>query len=307
VSDVPDGRPLLHVGYHKTGTTTLQLAYFTEAFGYGQLFGHDTVSERITECLDFGYDARAVAELAASRAAALKPGIVPVVSSEILSGNPHLGGRQARVYADRLAEAFPDARILITIREQKRMLASLYMQYLRRGGTKPVERYFDERPVTGYPTFSADNFCFDHLIGYYIGLFGRENVLVLTQEAMARDMRGYLTALNAFAGARSPTPIPDSLPRIGEGFPESGAWLFRRLNHFRNDSISDEPILDLLPDRVGRAIGMRAQKGPFRALLGDGRPVTDFVNRRFAGRFAESNRRLAALLGDTVDLSAYEA
>jgi hypothetical protein len=259
------------------------------------------------KCLDFAFDAGRVADLAAARAASLKPGLTPVISSELLSGNPHRGGRQARVYADRLAEAFPGARILITIREQKRLLASLYMQYLRRGGTKPVERYFDERPVTGYPTFSADNFCFDRLIAYYIGLFGRENVLVLTQEAMARDMRGYLAALNAFSGARSAVAIPDSLPRIGEGFPESGAWLFRRLNHFRADAISDEPIANLLPDRFARGFGMRAQRGPLRALLGQGRPVTDFVARRFSGRFAESNRRLEALLGDTVDLSAYEA
>jgi hypothetical protein len=48
---------------------------------------------------------------------------------------------------------------------------------------------------------------------------------------------------------------------------------------------------------------MRAQKGPFRALLGTGRPVTDYVNRRFA----EQRREAAVALGDAVDLSAYEA
>jgi hypothetical protein len=36
------------------------------------------------------------------------------------------------------------------------------------------------------------------------------------------------------------------------------------------------------------------------------RPVSAHVARHFAGRFAESNRKLSALLGDAVDLSGYE-
>ena len=65
-------------------------------------------------------------------------GKIPVNSNERLCGCPHNGGRDARRIAEWLRQAFPEARILCTIREQKQMICSSYLQYLRNGGTSSL-------------------------------------------------------------------------------------------------------------------------------------------------------------------------
>ena len=38
-------RILLHIGYHKTGTTWLQRDFFTEKYGFTQILSHEDVSD----------------------------------------------------------------------------------------------------------------------------------------------------------------------------------------------------------------------------------------------------------------------
>jgi len=49
---------------------------------------------------------------------------VPVLSAERLSGNPDSGGYDSVHVAEYLAATFPEARVLIVIREQADMLVS---------------------------------------------------------------------------------------------------------------------------------------------------------------------------------------
>ena len=57
-----------------------------------------------------------------------------MVSFPRLSGHPYSGGYDSRMIADRVAEVFPEARILIVIREQRSMIVSTYKQYVNAGG-----------------------------------------------------------------------------------------------------------------------------------------------------------------------------
>jgi hypothetical protein len=61
-------------------------------------------------------------------------GLIPMVSSERLSGNPHSGGYDSAVLAERLHQVFPGARVLVMIREQRSMILSSWAQYVRVGG-----------------------------------------------------------------------------------------------------------------------------------------------------------------------------
>ena len=148
---------------------------------------------------EFDRRAEPLGALIAERAGQADDGTVPVISSETLCGNPFYGGTGATTYARTLAEAVPDAHILITIREQLRMLTSVYMQYISRGGTKRPEAFFLEENAPGYARFSAAHFRYHRLVELYRDLFGPDNVLVLTQERMAGDLAGYLATLAAFA------------------------------------------------------------------------------------------------------------
>ena len=300
-------RPLLHVGYHKTGTTWLQNRFFIPEYGYGKILDHDAVSALIVDAHESARDAERLVAAAAGAARRWSPDTVPVVSSEILCGNPFHGGAGGAENARLLAAAFPDARILITIREQKRMLTSVYMQYLSRGGTLPPEGFFAEENAPGYPRFRAEHFRYDWLIGLYRDLFGAGNVLVLTQEEMARDLAGFLAKLSAFAEAPRQDGFPASAARSGASHPEAAAPLLRRINHFRAGPASPEPALDLggVSAELYRWAGGAARRPALARALGGRRPVTDHVTARFAGRFADSNQALGRMVPG-LDLTGYE-
>ena len=300
-------RPLLHVGYHKTGTTWLQNRFFLPEYGYGRILGHDEVSALVVDAHESGRDAERLAAAAAERTRALEPGTVPVVSSEILCGNPFHGGAGGAANARLLAAAFPDARILITIREQTRMLVSVYMQYLSRGGALPPEGFFAEENAPGYPRFRAEHFRYHWLVGLYRDLFGAGNVLVLTQEEMARDLAGFLAQISAFAEAPRQDGFPARASRSGASHPEAAAPLLRRINHFRAGPASPEPALDLggVSDALYRWAGGAARHPALARVLAGRRPVTDRVTARFSGRFADSNQTLARLVPG-LDLTGYE-
>ena len=296
---------LLHVGYHKTGTTWLQRDFFVKKFGYRQMLSHEDVSRFLVDANEFDKRAEPLGAMMAERARQPDDGTVPVISSETLCGNPFYGGTGATTYARTLAEAFPDARVLITIREQIRMLTSVYMQYISRGGTKRPEAFFLEGNAPGYARFSAAHFRYHRLVGLYRDLFGPDNVLVLTQERMAGDLAGYLATLAVFADSPMREGLPEHAVRSGQSYPEAAAPVLRRINHLRQGPASPEPLIDLggLGDTLYRGAG-RLARGPAGRLLPAGR-VGALARARFAGSFADSNRALAGMdLG--IDLSGYE-
>ena len=73
-------------------------------------------------------------------------GLSPVVSFERFSGNPFSGGYDSKEIADRLVRVFPDARVLVIVREQRSMIVSTYKKYVREGGALPPSKFM--RPPT---------------------------------------------------------------------------------------------------------------------------------------------------------------
>ena len=64
---------------------------------------------------------------------------VPVVSHERLSGDIETGGVDSQPIADRLAETFRNAKVLIVIREQRDMLLSIHKTELTFGTYRDLE------------------------------------------------------------------------------------------------------------------------------------------------------------------------
>lgn len=299
---------LVHIGYHKTATTWMQHKLFVPAFGYHPIMTHREVFDLITRPHGLTFDPAPVQALIAARSADLPEGAVPVISSEILSGHPFYGGRESDVFAARLAAVAPTARILITTRAQMRILPSVYMQYLSRGGTMSADAFFADDPVIGFPAFAPEHFEYDLLVGCYQKLFGADAVHVGTQEHLSDDRDGFVAALKAFAGNRVETPGPS--PESGTfapSYPEYAAPVLRRVNHLQSGPAGEAPILELgrNPDGLYRRIGYLMRGRAAKALLGNRRPVSDVVQARFAGRYSASNRRLAEMLPSSVDLSKY--
>lgn len=300
---------LLHVGYHKTATTWMQMRLFRPEHGFRQLADHQEISDRVERPLELTFDPAPMRDLIADRLTGVAPGEVPVLSSEILSGHPFQASREGAVMARRLAQIAPDARILISIRAQHRILPSVYMQYLLRGGTMPPARFFDGTTAPGYFGFDAAHFEYHRLVALYQSLFGPENVFVWPQEALKHDMEAAATDLAAFAGATRFDGLTEAAHGVqSASYPEYGVGMMRRINHVQSSTLNPEPIIRLgqTPKGLYRGAGFALRHWPLSRLLAGRTPVSDIVAARFAGRFAQSNAELARIVAHPLDLTGYD-
>ena len=296
---------LFHVGYHKTATTWMQREFFQRRFGFHSVLSLDQVAELITDPLQFDFDAARSRE--PIEAQIDRTGLANVISNETLCGHPFYGGRESPLFAERIKAIAPNAKILFTIREQKKAITSTYLQYLSRAGSLSPGRFFDEGSKGyGYYYFNKRHFLYDRLVKQYMDLFGEGRVLVVTLESFVRNPGAVLGSIARFADA-DPSAIASALPsrRVGESPVEAVAPVLRRINHFRRGAAKREVVLDLGPiaDFLYRSVGRIGRGRVMRTWLRRVTPVSSVVRERFQGCFGESNRRLQTLLGSMVDLA----
>jgi hypothetical protein len=305
--------PLVHVGYHKTGTNWLQEELFgNPRTGYRWL-GKQPLTHPVhtlVRARPFDFDPAAVrAAFEPMLRDAESANLLPVVSFPRLSGHPYSGGYDSRTIADRVAEVFPEARILIVIREQRSMIVSTYKQYVNAGGEAKLEHFL--RPAKQrewrVPGFDYGHFAYDRLIGHYRSLYGGDSVLVLPYEQFVRDPRGFVEAIARFALRELPANVLEELPfarRSNAAQSALAVGLARPLNRFRQRSdLNLEPLLE---SRLLSRTGTRIRRAD---LLGS--PVTRRAAARSETRLREAvaaavGTRYVAGNGETVRMTGLD-
>lgn len=298
-------RPLIHVGYHKTGSTWLQERIFSDpAFGFRKTATPLPVDEAFVALEPFTFDPdRAREVMAGLFADAAAADAVPVISHERLSGDIETGGVDAPLIADRLAATYPDARILVVIREQRDMLLSIHKTELTFGTYRIPERWRD-RTITERrsPSPTLSYFAYDRLISRYRELFGADDVLVLPYELLRRDAGAFVSSIASFCGVAAPAGnVPDEAanPALPALLLEANRWANKVVRAF---GMGDGAFAGPLEER-------KAKRGQLKAL----RKVAPFVpavlsrpiERRWrrqaetliGHRFVESNRTVERITG----------
>ena len=194
------------------------------------------------------------------------------------------------------------------LRSQLRILPSVYMQYVLRGGTMPAEQFFRGEAGLGYFGFSPEHFEYDLLLARYQSLFGAQNVHVMTQESLKTDMDGAALRLAEFSGNRLFSALSAAARGVNApSYPEYAAPVLRRINHVQASVLNPAPVIRLgtTPGGLYRAAGYLLKRPAVAKALAGRHPVSDHVRRRFTGYFAASNARLADLTGGLVDLAEY--
>lgn len=196
---------LLHVGYMKTATTYLQAAVFNNsAVGLGVPLdgrGRALIVREVILSDGFTFDAPAISERLKSAARPVQDkGLIPVWSDETFLGEPVTRRYDAHANALRLHAVLPAAKVLITIREQKALAYSMYVEYLRQGGLASLQSFIGtgRENMSMSPILRADYLKFDRAVRFYIELFGNDNVLVLPYEILRKDRAAYFRRLGAF-------------------------------------------------------------------------------------------------------------
>lgn len=292
--------PVIHVGHHKTGTTWLQRKLFASAeLGYRRIrFTQDDVD--LYRVHDFDFDAaRCRAEMERKLERCEREGLIPVVSMMRLSGNPHAGGYDSRVLADRIAAVFPNARVILVIREQRSMILSTYAQYVKMGGPCSLRSYLLTPDDSRRPGFRFEQFRYDRLIAHYQRLFGTQRVLVESYERFRAEPQAFAETVAAFCGGKAPPPEPEAAV-LNRSLGPLALSLLRWLNPFVNaDSLNGwSPYAAPWLNKPARLLAEGVDRLAPAALK-------DAIQRRWRetieaetkGRYEESNRRSAALTG----------
>jgi hypothetical protein len=202
--------------------------------------------------------------------------------------------------AERLARAFPDARILIFVRNQTEMIASAYKQYVEGGGSRSIHRFLrPSRAPHKKPSFALDYLAYDGLVGHYESLFGRDAVRVHPCEALRRERGAFVSQLAAELGLDVDVGALSFEPR-NVGYRSRTLRVLRVLNHFHDREIPNSSCWIGIPGgyRLVRRLGARLDRLPG---MGRAQTLEDLLGaarvRELEDGFRASNARLEASRG----------
>ncbi len=215
-------QPLIHVGYPKAASTWLQQTLFSdEKAGFYAPWGFPSgdAIEQFVLTNSFRFNPKSARQFfAPGLQEAAEKDLIPVLSQESLIGNQVRGCYWTKDVADRIYETFPEARILILIREQKAAIASSYRQYIRKGETGTLAHFLgtDKPRQPGIGSIcTIDRLEYDLPIAYYQKLFGNNNVLVLPMELLKTNSKLLIQTILEFVGLTGNGNYQTSAQNVG--------------------------------------------------------------------------------------------
>lgn len=298
---------LLHVGLHKTGTTWLQKRVFEAKAGkeieycgsrdviYSQLitpgsarFSPEAARGAFGPLLDAAAERRRLA----------------VISGENLGGRPFHAKYQREVVASRLAATFPGAKILLTIREQRAIIYSMYGQYLRFGFSSALEAFLTEPPPDAPYNAVLDRSFYDYeeMINTYTRFFPEADILVIPFEWMIAEPDAAVSSIAAHTGTILSGVGAEQARKVeNPGWSDLAYEALRFFNHFHSqDSQWQRRPRFLPPNSVAYWVD-RLTPGTLRRSMRAARMA--LIDQALGDTYAASNRRVAARIAK--DLAAY--
>lgn len=289
---------IVHIGYHKTGTTWFQEIFYP-AVRNRRYLARATARAALLAPGALHFDpAQARRILGADRDRAL-------LCEENLTGGLHNGGLAGNLSKDiayRLHATLPDADIVIFVRDPVSAIAAAWLQYVKGGGTFGLERYLFGRdrlsPVAPErdeaPGFRLDHFDYHRLIGLYDMLFGPDRVHVFRYEDFRADPRGFASAFAARFGLEVDLSQIDFDAR-NPSLSRPLLWMARAMNLFTRRAVADKNWFIHIPGwyRLSRRL-LRRLNGSGRC----GRPLrtADLMDHRLSAWLRAHYARAEALL-----------
>ena len=146
----------IHVGFHRTGSTFLQTEFFPNIPNSNYINQFDIIEElaSITTTDGFIWENTEIKENTfKSLIEKLDSTKINIISAEALSGYPFSKSINRSLVFNRIKTMFPEAKIILGIRSQDKLIQSFYSLYIREGGTLKINELIAENKV-GYFGYS---------------------------------------------------------------------------------------------------------------------------------------------------------
>jgi len=282
---------IVHVGYHKTASTWLQVCVFPHLAGvrYGEPALRQLVANLAT-ARDGQFFAATLRS--ALREVAQLPGGRALLSDEGLSGSLWAGYGSGPRNARRLHTVVPGAQIILFVRRQDEMLRSIYAQYVNEGGTRSLRDFVSGREIEG-SRFSLLHLEYDHLVDCYVDLFGHGRVWVVPYEHLRARPDRFLGELCDVLETDLTRPVSRS--RQNRSLSPPTLRFLRAWNRlFRASRFNSDPLVAALPggSRVRALLQNRVDPVVRHAAWDPSRKRDAVALAELAAGFAESNQRL---------------
>ncbi|NWH05663.1 hypothetical protein [Desulfobacter latus] len=220
MSDQYDYNILIHPGFAKAMTTFMQdvvFSHHSRINHIGREYWRDDLPASICyesadlmrdiagkDTIDFDKN-QAVHRLEKIRKYRFKKGFLNTISDESLS---YACNADRAVIAERLKSLMPGAKILFTVRSQYTLLVSAFfwLRFTKLAIPNTFNKWIKASSLVYndiYDDFFLRQYRYYEVIETYSQLFGKDNVIVIPIEAMAKDKEGLCRNLGNFAGVDS--------------------------------------------------------------------------------------------------------
>jgi hypothetical protein len=180
---------IFHIGFPKTGTTWFQYDFFPYIENAFFLPRAELLRPRLMQKDPFSFNKILVQKELQERFIRSQKRVLVLSDEGFLARNLFF----IKDFAYRIKSVCPNSQIIIFIRNQESMLASMYSQYIKsNGGTFSLKRYLFGHPMMTEMTNSISFHTmkllrYDQIIKLYKNLFGKENVHIFLFEDFIKD------------------------------------------------------------------------------------------------------------------------
>ena len=308
----------IYIGYPKTGSSTLQTGFFE---AHPQLACLNLEYPEVRDAIGIDvvlkdsitYESSKVNDVVKRHldmADANSQYRAVGVATENLSLWYDGGHADPRLVAERLREAFGDAKIMITVRNQFGLIRSLYAQFVRSGGYLSFDQYL-EANYWGFYSYLFPQILFYKTFKRYENLFGVGRVKVTLFENLIGDPQGAVDAMCRFLEI---SPIELTLPHLNQSPSRVSMAALRLINRLYKYNLGRSYYMPLTPnslatnwdkeigfvpkrlrrhDRWRRYLIVKTQRLDARFGFKPAKPAySEFWKEKITDLYAEDNRSL---------------
>lgn len=296
---------IIHIGYPKTGTSFLQEKVLTELHGAEQVnYLHfrkiEELLQEITCTNSLFFDANVVKK----RFDPLLKDGVNVISYESLIAAVYYKSVNLKSTAENLFALFPEATILITLRNQADIALSLHAQYVHEGGTLGLTEFLGMNRVglkeIDDNVLDLRSFEYDKVIKFYKELFGSTRISILFFEEFVANRDEFMFDLYQLMGIEGEQKMIEPSGKTNEGYAKNQIRLARFMNrmfysHFNRNSLALNFKLPFSEKRINIAVLRKLLQSSLSfSILGRRKKDYSAFRKNLKERFLASNERLAS-------------